>query len=102
MKNHGFPAFSLLCLPSKTRKYREIGEPYARRKIDLEGEKSPKVENFIFRLFNFHITQKKLLGTLRAPLSRTRDLVIFFGRKITVSCGDLSPGARSVVSTLDP
>ena len=51
-------------------------------KIDLVGKKSPKVENFIFCLFNFHITQKKLLGTLRAPLSRTRDLVFFFGRKI--------------------
>ena len=51
--------------------------------MDLAGKKSPKNKNFIFRIFNFHITQKKILDTLRALLSRTRRPVFFFGRFFT-------------------
>ena len=48
-------------------------------KIDLEDKKSPKIENFIFCFFNFHISYKKLLDTLRVPVSRTRAPVRIFG-----------------------
>ena len=41
-------------------------------KIDLAEKKSPKIEKCFFRIFNFHITHKKLLDTLGVPLSRTR------------------------------
>ena len=50
-------------------------------KIDLEGKKSPKVGKYFFCFFNFHITQKKLLDTLRVPVSRTRAPVRNFGPK---------------------
>ena len=36
-----------------------------------------------YRIFNFHITQKKILDTLGALLSRTRRPVFFFGRFFT-------------------
>ena len=53
-----------------------------RRKINLAGKNPRKSEN-IFRISNFHITQRKILDTLGALLSRTRRPVFFFGRFFT-------------------
>ena len=61
-------------------------------KINLEGKKSPKVGIF-FCFFNFHITQKKLLDTLRVPVSRTRAPVRIFGPKNAHLTAHVSPGA---------
>ena len=42
-------------------------------KNDLAGKTSPKIGKYFFRIFHLHVTQKKLLDTLRVPLSRTRE-----------------------------